>query len=109
MKCPCCGSAVDRQDRPLISLDSNTMSAGAHTIRLSAREAELMTVLAEMMPVPVHMERIAARVYGGSPIDDPYDNIKVYIHRLRKKVHLLGLSITTVWGKGHALIWQRAA
>lgn len=105
--CPCCGSDLSKADRPLISLDTNKLMAGAEIVKLTRREAEIMSVLIEAMPAPINNERMIARIWGGDPVEDAYDCIKVHICKLRKKIGIAGLAIRTVWGAGHALEYAK--
>lgn len=107
-QCPCCGSDMSGHTRPIVSLDTNRMLVGGDVIQLSAREAEIMSVLVDHMPLPVHNERLAARIYGASDIGT-YNTLKVFVHRLRDKLRETTVRITTIHGKGHALEYKRAA
>lgn len=109
MKCPCCGSDIENADRPIISLDTNKLLAGAEVIKLSKREAEFMYALIGAMPMPLRRERIVANVFGAQELEDPEKSVHVYICKLRKKIKKAGLSIRTVWGTGYALEYARAA
>lgn len=103
MKCPCCGSDLEKVDRPLISLETNKLLAGAEIVRLTRREAEIMSLLIDRMPVVVPNEMMIRKLWGVAEPDDAYDTVKVYICRLRKKIATCGLRLRTVWGEGHVL------
>lgn len=108
-KCPCCGSDVTDSPRPIVSLDTNKLLASGEIIRLTPREAELMSVLVSAMPLPVDTERLIGRMYGATPVDDAYDTLKVYVCRLRKKLSPTTLELRTIWGRGLALAYRGAA
>ena len=108
-KCPCCGSDVSEADKPILSLDTNKLIASGGVIRLTAREAELMSVLTDAMPLVIDNERMIARIWGATPTDDAYDTLKVYVCKLRKKLKATNLEIKTIWGKGLALQYREAA
>lgn len=107
-KCPCCGSDVSGHIRPLVSLDTNKLMAGAEIIKLAPREAEFMSALVAAMPMPLRHERIISIVYGAQDLGAPEKSIQVYICKLRKKIKKTGLSIRTVWGTGYALEYAGA-
>jgi DNA-binding response OmpR family regulator len=106
MKCPCCGGEVPQTDRPLVSLDTNTISAAGKTAVLSGREAEVAHLLARAMPFTLDTERLISGIYGGVPADDAYNCIKNFVRLLRRKVEPLGLTIVNTYGKGHAMKWM---
>lgn len=109
MKCPCCNSDLTNHTRPLVSLQTNKLLAGGEIVQLTAREAEMLYIIAEAMPLMVPYERIIERIYGAVPTDDASDTIKVYACRLRSKIASTGLKLRTIWGEGYALEYGSAA
>jgi len=87
-------------------LDTNKLLASGEVIKLTPREAELMSLLVSAMPLPVDNERLIGRMYGATPVDDAYDTLKVYVCRLRKKLAVTNLELRTVWGRGLALAYR---
>ena len=105
-KCTCCGGDVADRDRPWISLDTNRMMSGGEIIQLSAREAELMSILISAMPLPVSTERILARLYGGISTESAYNTLRVFVHNLRRKIENSSVKVTTIRGRGHAVEYK---
>jgi DNA-binding response OmpR family regulator len=108
-KCPCCGGNIANRDKPLISLDTNRLMCGGEIYQLSAREAEIISILVDSMPLPVHTDRIISRLYGGQSTEAAYNTLKVFIFKLRQKIQDSTIKIVTIHGRGHALEYKRAA
>ena len=100
-KCPCCGGPAPKVEKPMVCLNSNTISARGKVIRVSGREAEVASLLVDAMPLPMQSESIIERVYGGQPADDAYHCVKTYVRRLKTKLAPLGLRINSFYGRGH--------
>lgn len=108
-KCPCCGGNIAERDKPLISLDTNRLMCGGEIYQLSSREAEVIHILVNAMPLPVHSERIITQLYGGRSTEAAYNTLKVFIHNLRLKIQDSTVKIVTIHDRGHALEYKRAA
>lgn len=108
-KCPTCGTDLANADRPYISLETNTLMAGAEVVKLAPMEAEIVSILSEAMPRVVPHEKLIMRLWGGDEIEWARDSVGVRICKLRKKLAPAGLAIKTHWGRGYALEYRSAA
>lgn len=96
--CPCCGSGIDAP--VAVDLNTNTLSTRGETVRLTAREAEIMSILAKAYPAAATYQKIFAGLYGaGGGPDDPLNSLSVMLVRLRRLLAPLGISILTQHGK----------
>lgn len=90
---------------PVVSLDQNAVLWRGRTITLSARETEILSVLAS--PVGRHVSHLAMmrEVYGWRPWPTD-DNIRYYICRLRRIIaeNALPFTIETKHGVGWRLL-----
>lgn len=93
------GEAIDR-GRFFVDLDRDVLVADGNKFPLTARQADLLTVLldAAYKGRVATYDHIVARVYG--PVDadhptDPLHVIKVHCCLLRKRLHGSGLRIVT--------------
>jgi hypothetical protein len=88
-----------------IDLDRNTINVMDHEpTKLTAVEAEMMSVLAQRLGTVVTTECMIARVWG---VDEPQNaegSIKVIIAHIRKKIAHLPCEIITHWGVGLELV-----
>mgnify|MGYP006921360442 CR=1 FL=1 len=107
-KCPCCGSDLADADRPLVSLETNKLLAGAEVTQLSRREAEIMHILASRMPVPVDYETFASKLYGDISTESATSTLKVQVSRLRPRLLNVGLNVRAVYGGGYVLEYTKA-
>ena len=106
--CPCCGGFV-RADRPLVDLNSNSVSFRGQTVKLEPQETELLSLIAGSYPAPTHRDRIISRMWGTLEPDYAYNIVSVRIGRLRKKIKHLGLTLEPVHSFGPRLIIEKAA
>lgn len=108
MKCPCCNSDLENADRPLISLETNKLLAGAEVLQLTPREAEIIDILVKRMPLPVSADYFVARLYGDVATEAAMTTIRVILSKLRPKIAICGLNIRTIWGGGYVLEYAKA-
>lgn len=106
-KCPCCGSDLAKADKPLVSLDTNRLLTGGEIIQLMPREAEMMAILADAMPLIVDHERFISRLWGDISTENAMHTLKVHICRLRRKIIPYGLGIETHHSRGYSLKYIR--
>lgn len=92
MNCPCCGQMMVGRD-VRVWLESNTVSVGSRAVRLSPRQAEILSVLAEGRPLPVKKDHLMRRVYGVVESEGAYGALLASISQMRKKIAPLGLRI----------------
>jgi two-component SAPR family response regulator len=69
-----------------LCLASGTIAAGAHTSRLSTRELEILTVIA-LAARPCSSDCLVERVWPDVENCRARRSLKVYIHRIRKRVN----------------------
>lgn len=103
MRCPCCNSALSDERPAMVDLDSNTISAGNATIKLTPTEAEIAFVLLSRSPLPVRYEdafRASSSLKGS---DDPRGLMCVHVFAIRRKIRSLPLVIETVPSRGYRL------
>lgn len=91
------GAQVDELVYGNTSLDLNakTLSAGAHQIRLSAKEFDVMRLLMIAQNGNVDKETILSKVWGYDS-NAVENNVEVYIGFLRKKLRKLGSNLSIV-------------
>lgn len=101
--CPHCGydlkadKPIERDDVRIEPFTRRVWWKG-NEHRLSPVEFIMLSGLVKASPQCLGAETLADRIgYEG---DDPDNNIKVYAHRLRRK--LPGIPLMTVWGRGYA-------
>lgn len=102
--CPLCGGELPADGRVVVNLDSNTLRIGEQLLALTAREAEIMTVLIEAMPGTPAREQMMSRVYGPGGRFTDWNIIRVLVMRLRKKLKPLPLRIEMVPRRGYRLV-----
>jgi two-component system response regulator MprA len=87
-----------------IDLHTRSVKRGGAAIELTAKECDLLKLLAENAGRPLSREHILQRVWGWVPSDES-DSVKVYISYLRSKLNR-GTSadlITTIRGFGYVM------
>jgi DNA-binding response OmpR family regulator len=105
--CPLCGGELPADGRVMVNLDSNTLRVGEQMILLTAREAEVMTVLIDVMPGVASRQQLMDAVYGRLRSAGDWNVIRVMIMRIRKKIKSLPLRIETVNRRGYRLVVGR--
>lgn len=70
--------------------------------RLTAREAQVLGALLGCRGDYLHKEQLFAIVWGPDA-EVTLKGVDVHLHKLRKKLAPVGISIVTVWGRGYAL------
>lgn len=109
MKCPCCGGEVDT-DLPIVSLDTNTVAYRGQWIRSQPRIIELLHILRESYPRPVHRDAIRTGLWGyGEPPKSVENCISVFVTQARAAVQLLGLGIENIHTGRYLLTIDRMA
>ena len=100
--CPLCGSIVQTK-KPLVDLNTNTISFRGKIVQVQAKIAELASILIDAAPNRVHVERLMYRLYGASsPSSD--NIIRVYMRSLRRAVKPLGVQIDVIRGYGYRVV-----
>ena len=101
--CPICGSTVG--DLPITILPERGMVvANGKFAILPSSEMNLLARMAEIYPRILSRESAMDWLYQLDPNSDVQIKIiDVFVCKLRKKLHPLGVRIDTTWGKGYAL------
>lgn len=99
--CKACGRPLEPPPTCGLSLVGKTLSYKEQTLDIPAREAQVMRVLMDAYPKSVTQQRIFSRIW--STATDP-KVVQVYMSFLRKKLKPWGLSITTSYTIGYALV-----
>lgn len=90
--------------KPVVDLNTNTISLGDEAVQLTAGQAEFLAVLSMAAPEIMAFERLIAGIWGAKEgPDDPQAVLRVQACRLRPKLAPLGLTIVSSHGKGVAL------
>lgn len=97
--CPCCGAEV-RADKPIVDLNTNTVTFNGRSAKLQPQEAEILSVIAARHPATVSRDYLIRRIWGALEPDNARNNISVRVTFMRKKLAPLGLGIKTVWRTG---------
>jgi DNA-binding response OmpR family regulator len=97
--CPCCRQSVEDSGLT-VDLNTNRVTTDLGSAQLGPREAEITAAILKQYPAPLPTQRLVVRVYGlNEDLVHPENNLKVTIHRLRKKLEPLGYTIrSTVAG-----------
>lgn len=107
--CPCCGQGVRDLD---IILDeaSGVVSYGDKETYLTHIEMMVFKALVSAYPRVVLKNALFDLLYQLRPADDDVPQpkiIDVWVCKVRRKVHPLGLIITTSWGRGYSLTFAK--
>jgi DNA-binding response OmpR family regulator len=102
--CPTCGGPLANDDLR-VDLGSNTLLGYGTALIVTARQAELCSVLANAFPYPVARQQIIAKIWGYQDISD--DLLDVTIHQTRLKIERLGYSIKNERGVGFRIFKLR--
>jgi two-component system OmpR family response regulator len=86
----------------VLNLFSRSVAVGGEALNLPAREYEVLEALAINTPRVVSKTRLAQRLALSS--QDVGDNaVEVYVHRLRRRLRSLGITIRTLRGVGYII------
>ena len=100
LRCPACGSPI--KDAPLrISLEYNTLIYGAHAIKLTPKQAEMLWVLRKAYPNLLAREMLLARVWGQQEVED--NAVRTMVSQTRKIIEKIGWTIRPVTNRGYVL------
>jgi hypothetical protein len=88
--------------RPRLDPDGR-LHVGPSSIPLPPRVARAARVLVERFDQVVPRQELAAAAWEGRAVGD--DAVHLVVHRLRQRIEPLGLTITSVRGRGVALTW----
>jgi two-component system, OmpR family, response regulator len=95
-------SATIQHGKLMFDQVSRTAFVGDQAIDLSAREVGLLEILIQRSGRLVSKEQLVDHLYEWET-EVSHNAIEVYIHRLRKKLEVAELKITTVRGLGYSL------
>lgn len=101
--CPTCGQTLPQIDKPIVDLAINAVLVDGEWIKLSGREAEVLSVLAQTMPRLCSHTMIYDAIYTVNG-DAGMKTIVIFVCRLRDKLSHTNLSIMNVWGRGYKLV-----
>lgn len=88
-----------------MSLDANVATRGEKMIRLSGREAEVLSLLNEAYPRFVSRVEMYEAVYGHySKPQTVYNVLAGIIHTLRRKLGLLNAQVICKYQSGYRLV-----
>jgi DNA-binding response OmpR family regulator len=97
--CQCCGQPLP-PDGLMVDLDSTQVRYGAITQRVPPQMALFLAALLENRGKPLHVERIAQRLWDYDETPDTYRNLlHVYACRARKFLEPLGFTVHSA-GRG---------
>lgn len=82
--CPLCGTIIERD--LLVDLHSNIAILSNVPIRLTPKEAEILSLLADQFPGEVQHTRMITKVYGVNEPTNAKGCISTMINRLKKKI-----------------------
>tara|TARA_R100000306_G_C4324290_1_gene116823 strand:+ start:318 stop:665 length:348 start_codon:yes stop_codon:yes gene_type:complete len=99
--CPTCGAKLSPASLNLrVILEENVAIVQGERICLTAREAEVLSVLVDRAPRVASRDQIELEIYGGAN-DGPDSNcIDVMLSKLRSKLGVHGYIIENKWGRG---------
>jgi DNA-binding response OmpR family regulator len=100
--CPVCGGEIRTAELALVS-EELIVVRNRQAVRLSRREFQLLECLNRSPCRTVTHGQILDHIYGLESDEPDWHILSIMVHRLRKKVAPLGLTIETVWGQGFAL------
>lgn len=99
--CPCCKSIVAVS--LLVDLNTNTVAAPGHQIKLWPKEAEILYTLWRKFPATVSRNSIMIALYG--VLDEPETDqvLTVLVANIRRKVKETPIKIKAVHKRGYRL------
>ena len=100
LRCPCCGSEVDRPF--LVDINSNTVARGDRIVRVTASQAILIDALWRAYPAAVVIDDLRWALYGGRAREpgNPRATIKVMLSHCRYQLTSVGIGIKGSFGQG---------
>jgi DNA-binding response OmpR family regulator len=101
--CSTCGQYLP-EARLLIDLNSNSVSYGAHSVRLRPRDAEVLKVLQEASPRFISRDFIEERIVGQLAETRCPEWVRVRVSMLRKRLKGLPIRIQNRHGVGYRLL-----
>lgn len=102
--CPLCGSFIHDDGRVLVDLDAGLIVVGHQVAHLTRLELNMFSALWRNRPRTLSKEvLLTASVEAGRDDDREIKLVDVVIHKLRKKLEPLGVTIRTAWGEGYRM------
>lgn len=102
--CPCCAAALPDDGHIRIDAEGGFVCVGRHVVRLPESEFYVFLALWRVRPRMLSTEALMDALYGLKPDDEPEEPImKIFVHKVRRKLAPLGIEIETVWGRGYRL------
>lgn len=102
--CPLCGGPLADDRRVLVDFDGGLVVGNGHVAALTKAEFQLFAALWRARPRTMIKEQLLAATPGGLGVDDrEIKLVDVFVHKARKKLEPLGITIETVWGRGYRI------
>lgn len=101
--CPCCGQSVYVGKFIEVDLNTNSVYNFLGVIKLTPRQAEVLSVLAFAYPRRIPWGDIYHRVFPRGEAIDPNDRIQNYMKHLRIALAPLGWTVLAERGIGYYL------
>lgn len=103
--CPNCGQPVPEFGGIVLDDAAGTVRFDGGHVSLTVNELALFRALLNAKGRTLSKGQILDAMYGSKPsADEPVaESVNVYIHKLRRKLAVLGLEIRTHWGHGYFL------
>lgn len=103
--CPCCGNAV-QVDKPLVSLDTNTISWKGQTRAVTAgAQTTIVDRLVTRTPGAVSFDALVEAIWGfNDPPETANKVIAVQVCKLRKTLAPLGIEVRNAHNLGYYLV-----
>ncbi len=103
-KCPCCGGNI-RVNRPLVDLNTNTLTYGKWVVTLRPIHAEIASILVDAWPLTARTDRIVRGAWGDSDTreSDKLAHLRVAISQLRSKLKETGMGVEVLYGSGYRI------
>jgi DNA-binding response OmpR family regulator len=98
--CPCCGAALKPSDI-LVDLNTNTITYGGRSVKVSSQVAEYAYIIWRASPGTATQTDFEIGVYGIEDLKNPVDYTKVIVTNLRRSVSHLGLDVENVTKRGY--------
>lgn len=101
--CPCCGSSI-QVDRPIVDLDSNTITFGELRARVRPKVAEFVHVLSAKWPGAVRRSAIIADVWGGVEPPNSENCVRLLAYQSRQAMAGWPFTVTGSQSRGFRLL-----
>ena len=106
--CPLCGGTIANDGRVLIDWDGGLVISGHRSAHLTRLEFSVFATLWRNKPKTQSKETLlAASVEPGRDDDREIKLVEQMVHRLRRKLAPLGITIERVWGEGYRIIHEQ--